>query len=312
MSAIEAKGLTKFYGDTIAVNEIDMNVEKGEIFGLIGPNGSGKTTTVKMLSTLLPPTRGSARVLGYTLGREDRKIRERIGVVQQVESYEAGLTVYQNLDVYGLLWNIPRRDRRARIEELLQTFDLANYQNKKIAELSVGTRRRLQVAREFLHEFELLFLDEPTVGLDPLSKRSLLNMIKKSKEKGTTIFLTTNMLDEADYLCDRIAILSSGRLAITATPEQLKKIYGGFKTIELQISSGDLTNLVEAIKRLESPLISTDEGGVIRIYSKDPFKLVSSIIELANKLSISVESISIKEPSLEEAFINFVESYRES
>ncbi|MEM3803608.1 MAG: ABC transporter ATP-binding protein [Conexivisphaerales archaeon] len=308
VSAVEAEDLTKAYGDILAVEGINLQINKGEIFGLIGPNGSGKTTTVKILSTLLPPTRGYAKILGYVLGKEDRKIRERIGVVQQVESYESNLTVERSLDVYGMLWNIPRKERRAKVNEVLAAFDLSSYRTKRVSELSVGLRRRLQVAREFLHEFELLFLDEPTVGLDPLAKRSLLRMLKSRTQKGLTVLLTTNMLDEAEYLCSRIAILNGGRLGIIGTPAELKARYGGFKTVEVYVTAGDINALAKSLSNYAEPgSVSVSEDSTIKIYTKDPESTFAEVLKAADKMQITLGSVSIKEPTLEQ-WINFKHS----
>jgi ABC-2 type transport system ATP-binding protein len=307
--AVKADGLTKIYGKTVAVDSLSLEVNEGEIFGLIGPNGSGKTTSVKMLSTLTKPSKGRASVLGYLLGKEDKKIRERIAVVQQIESYESNVTLERSLDLYGLLWNLPKKERRLKAEELLEMFDLTAYRNKVVSQLSVGIRRRLQVAREFMHDFELLFLDEPTLGLDPIARRSLLKMIKSCTEKGMSVLLTTNMLDEAEYLCNRVAILNSGKIAAIGTPEELKRTYGGFKTIELEVVFGEIVALYNALKSALDPLpVTTDQYGTVRIFTKEPSELLASVLDIAKKLSVEIGTISIKEPTLEQAFINFVES----
>ena len=193
--AIEAESLSKRFGSTEAVKDVSIRVGRGEIFGFLGPNGAGKTTTIGMLTTLLPPSGGGARVLGYDVRTEGKKLRSRIGVVQQGESYEYSARVEDALSLYGLLWDLPRGVRRGRTEDLLERFGLAPHRRKLVQELSVGLRRRLQVAREFLHDMDLLFLDEPTFGLDPIARRGLLEMVRESARRGLTVFLTTQILD---------------------------------------------------------------------------------------------------------------------
>src|SRR4029077_15781389 len=167
--AIDVEALSKTYGAKKAVDQVSFSVDKGEVFGFLGPNGAGKTTTIKMLTTLIPPTSGRASVLGYDLRSEAKKIRERIGVVQQQDSFDQGLKVETSLDIYGLIWNTPVEERKKRIKELVERFGMEEFRKKPTVDLSAGQRRRLQVAREFMHDMDLLFLDEPTVGLDPIA-----------------------------------------------------------------------------------------------------------------------------------------------
>src|SRR5467141_516987 len=202
--------LSRLFGDKIAVDRVSFDIARSEVFGFLGPNGAGKTTTIKMLTTLLPPSSGRATVLGYDLKTEGRKIRAQIGVVQQQDSFDQGLNVETSLDIYGLIWNVPRTERKTRIEEVIARFGMEAFRKMPTVDLSAGQRRRVQVAREFMHDMDLLFLDEPTVGLDPIARRSTLDMIKGRVSEGLTVFFTTHIMDEAEYLCDRVAIVNNG------------------------------------------------------------------------------------------------------
>ncbi|MDE1830366.1 MAG: ABC transporter ATP-binding protein, partial [Thaumarchaeota archaeon] len=202
MLCIEAKSLSKSYGDYRAVDSIDLSVESGKIFGFLGPNGAGKTTTIKLLTTLVPQTSGTINILGIDASRDPLGVRKRIGVVLQQPSYEPTLTVEKSLEKYGMMWNVDPKTRKERTEELLTAFDLQDIRKKKNDDISIGQRRRVQVAREFMHEMNLLFLDEPTVGLDPSARRALLDYIKRKVKDGLAIFFTTHILEEAEYLCD--------------------------------------------------------------------------------------------------------------
>ena len=209
MKSILARSLFKSYDGINAVDGIDLDVDEGQIFGFLGPNGAGKSTVIKMLTTLIQPTGGEITVLKINAMKDPLKIRKKIGVVLQQPSYEPTLSVEKSLDKYGMMWNIDKKTRKDRTEELLTAFNLVEIRKKRNEDLSIGQRRRVQVAREFMHDMDLLFLDEPTVGLDPTARRQLLDFLKnKVKEKNLTIFYTTHVLTEAEYLCDNIATVS--------------------------------------------------------------------------------------------------------
>src|SRR3989454_8146834 len=210
--------LSRHFGDKVAVDRVSFDIARSEVFGFLGPNGAGKTTTIKMLTTLLPPTSGSAKVVGHDLRTEGKKIREKIGVVQQQDSFDQGLNVETSMDIYGLIWDVPKRDRRTRIDEVVKRFGMKDFLKMPTIDLSSGQRRRLQVAREFLHDMDLLFLDEPTVGLDPLVRRGILDYFKEKVKEGLSIFFTTHILEEAEYLCDRIAVINQGKIVQVDTP----------------------------------------------------------------------------------------------
>lgn len=307
MLAIEARGLSRAYGATEAVRDVSLEVRSGEIFGFLGPNGAGKTTTIRMLTTLLPPTAGEARVLGYDVRTEGAKLRPRIGVVQQGESYEYTATVEDALALYAILWGVPKHERKGRIDELLRGFDLEAYRTKRVQALSVGLRRRLQVAREFLHEMDLLFLDEPTVGLDPIARRGILEAVREKARGGLTVFLTTQNLDEAETLCDRIAILQEGRVVTVDTPQALKDRFGGMKTLEVAVEAGDSEAFLTRLRA--APAISSVASGAagVRVWTRDPGEALKAVLQLGEELGLRLGNVTVHEPTLEQAFINLVE-----
>ncbi len=278
------------------------------MFGFLGPNGAGKTTTIKMLTTLLPPTSGRATVLGHDLRTEGRKIRAQIGVVQQQDSFDQGLNVETSMDIYGLIWNVPKAERRRRIDELIGHFEMEEFRKMPTVDLSAGQRRRLQVAREFIHDMDLLFLDEPTVGLDPIVRRSVLDYLKERVRQGLTIFFTTHILEEAEYLCNRIAVINQGRIVQIDTPENLKRRFGSAKAVEFKLLQGTSSEMASALS--SSPSVSRfgrDEGsGAYRVTTTRPESVIPEIYRLADRLSLTVSSIYISETTLEDAFINLV------
>ena len=227
MTILETWGLTKRFAAVTAVDDFTIAVPEGEAFGLLGPNGAGKTTVIRMLTTLLPPTAGSARVAGCDLRREPMGVRRAIGYVPQALSVDGGLTAYENLLIFAKLYDIPRRERASRLEYALALVGLTEAAGRMVREFSGGMIRRLEIAQSTLHRPRLLFLDEPTVGLDPLAREAVWQHIKKLRsELGTTLFLTTHYMEEADELCNRLAIMHRGQLAIVGSPAELKASLG--------------------------------------------------------------------------------------
>ncbi len=306
--AVRVEGLSRRFGEKNAVERISFEIRRGEVFGFLGPNGAGKTTTIKMLTTLLPPSSGRATILGHDLTTEGRKIRARIGVVQQQDSFDQGLNVETSMDIYGLIWGMPKAERRRRIEELIQRFDMKEFRKKPTIDLSAGQRRRLQVAREFIHDMDLLFLDEPTVGLDPIVRRGVLDYLKERVKGGLTIFFTTHVLEEAEYLCDRIAVINQGRIVEIDTPQNLKRRFGSAKAVEFKLLEGRSHELEAALAGLDGVVHSAqDEStGGYRITTSAPETLIPGIYALAGRLQLTVSSIYIAETTLEDAFINLV------
>ncbi|MGQ0794726.1 MAG: ATP-binding cassette domain-containing protein [Nitrosopumilaceae archaeon] len=305
MSCIETKSLSKLYGNIKAVDGIDISVDYGKIFGFLGPNGAGKTTTIKLLTTLIPPTGGSMKIFGLDAITSPLEVRKEIGVVLQQPSYEPTLTVEKSLEKYGMMWNVDKKTRKDRVEELLSAFDLKEIRNITNDELSIGLRRRVQVAREFMHEMKLLFLDEPTVGLDPSARRKLLDFIKEKVEYGLTVFFTTHLLNEAEYICDQVAIINKGKIIAVDTPEELKNKFGREKTIKIHLDTfrKDLSDLLVGIKDYE---IDFNSGTNITIRSNDSEDVLLKILQILTANNITIEDLSAVPTTLEEIFLSVV------
>ncbi|MDE1763726.1 MAG: ABC transporter ATP-binding protein [Thaumarchaeota archaeon] len=306
MLCIEARSLSKSYGNVAAVDSIDLSVESGKIFGFLGPNGAGKTTTIKLLTTLIPSSGGTVNILGIDASQDPLAVRKRIGVVLQQPSYEPTLTVEKSLEKYGMMWDVDARTRRRRVEELLSAFDLQDIRKKKNDDISIGQRRRVQVAREFMHDMDLLFLDEPTVGLDPSARRGLLDYIKGKVRDGLTIFFTTHILEEAEYLCDEIAIINRGKIIAVDSPDELKNKFGREKTIKIRV--GNVQNISDMLQGAGSYEISCDEGTVITIHSADSEQVLVKILQVLNSNNVTVEDLSVVPTSLEEIFLTVVKN----
>jgi len=307
-TAVRVDALSRHFGDKAAVDGISFEIQRAEVFGFLGPNGAGKTTTIKMLTTLLPPTSGKATVLGFDLATQGREIRPRIGVVQQQDSFDQGLTVETSMDIYGMVWDVPKAERRKRIDVLVERFGMQEFRKKPTIDLSAGQRRRLQVAREFIHDMDLLFLDEPTVGLDPIVRRSVLDYLKERVKEGLTIFFTTHVLEEAEYLCDRIAVINQGRIVEIDTPENLKRRFGSAKAVEFKLLQGSSPEMAAALGSLDgvSHQVQDESTGAYRVTTSTPETVIPGIYRLADRLHLTVSSIYIAETTLEDAFINLV------
>jgi ABC-2 type transport system ATP-binding protein len=305
---ISVHELRKYYKNNIrAIDGISFNVEYGKVFGFLGPNGAGKTTTIKVLTTLIRPSSGKIHIFGKDIVKHSSEIRKRIGVVLQQPSFEANLTVERALNLYGFLWGLANEKRKDKLRELLQAFDLENLKNTKNDELSIGQRRRVQVAREFMHDMDLLFLDEPTVGLDPSARRMLLDYIKKQVKAGLTVFFTTHIMEEAEYLCDEIAIIDKGKILAFDTPAGLKQKYGGSKAIEIKLKDTSARSVLHLVSRVANNSdIDIPETNTVSIGSVNAQEMVVKIFELLSENGVQIESISIAPPSLEDVFLTIV------
>jgi len=304
---VHVSDLRKNYGQVRAVDGVSFGVEYGKVFGFLGPNGAGKTTTIKVLTTLVHPSSGTVRIFGKDIVKHQREIKKRIGVVLQEPSFEANLTVERALELYGLMWSVPGEKRRDRARELIEKFDLESFKSMKNDELSIGQRRRVQVAREFMHDSELLFLDEPTMGLDPAARRTLLDYVNKHVQGGLTVFFTTHIMEEAEYLCDEIAIINKGRMIATDTPAGLKQKYGGVKAIEIKLKDSTTQSVMHIIRPIVSgSVIETPAEGTIRISSTEAQEMLVKIIVSLSKNSVQIESISVNPPTLEEVFLSVI------
>jgi len=306
MKSIFARSLFKSYEDINAVDGIDLDIDEGQILGLLGPNGAGKSTVIKLLTTLIQPTSGKISVLEIDAVNEPLSIRKKIGVVLQQPSYEPTLSVEKSLEKYGMMWDLDKKTRMDRTEELLIAFNLVEIRKKRNEDLSIGQRRRVQVAREFMHDMDLLFLDEPTVGLDPTARRQLLDFLKNQvKEKNLTIFYTTHVLTEAEYLCDNIAIINKGKIITVDSPNELKKRFGREKTIKIHVSSNTeaLGNLLENIQDCK---IEFNTGATITIHSTESEVVLMSILKILNQNNIAIDDLSAIPTNLEEVFLKVV------
>lgn len=301
-SAIVVRDLTKTFNDIVAVNHISFEIEQGEIFGLLGPNGAGKTTTLSMLSTMLKPSSGTAEIQGINIEKDEDGVRKAIGIVFQDQSLDEELTARENMDFHGRLYRIPPEIRKQRIDELLHLVELQERKDDIVKTFSGGMRRRLEIARGLLHHPSVLFLDEPTLGLDPQTRNHLWQYIATlSKEKNITIILTTHYMEEADRLCNRVAIIDHGTIIALDTPQNLKDGIGGdvvtIKTPDTEAVSRILTE--PWVLRLET---HDDE---VRISLQNADQHISTIITLLNQYTIPITSVSIHKPTLEDVFLSF-------
>jgi ABC-2 type transport system ATP-binding protein len=301
-----AKSLHKTYGSVKAVDGIDLSVKSGQVFGFLGPNGAGKSTTIKLLTTLIPPSSGKLNILGIDAIKNPLEIRNKIGVVLQQPSYEPTLSVEKSLEKYGMMWNVNHKKRSDRVEELITAFDLQEFRKKRNEDLSLGQRRRVQVAREFMHDMELLFLDEPTVGLDPTARRKLLDFLKNKIKTGLTIFFTTHVLTEAEYICDEIAIMNRGKIIAVDTPQELKNRFGSEKTIKIHLSQVQekIHNLLKDVKDCK---IDFNTGTNITIHSDESEIVLLKTLQILNENGISIEDLTAMPTNLEEIFLKIVE-----
>ena len=302
MMAIHVENLTKRFGDFTAVDAISFDIKKGEIFGLLGPNGAGKTTTISMLSTLLDPTSGNAQVNDIDIQEDQDGVRKSIGIVFQDQSLDEELTAWENMDFHGRLYRIPKEVREERITDLLQLVELEERKESLVKTFSGGMRRRLEIARGLLHEPAVLFLDEPTLGLDPQTRNHLWTYIQTlNHTKGITIILTTHYMDEADRLCDRIAIIDRGTIIAMDTPEELKKRVG---SDVVTVTSPDSERIAQEIS---APWISGAEqhDGQVTIRLHDAEEHITELIRLFGDHGYAITSVSIHKPTLEDVFLHY-------
>jgi ABC-2 type transport system ATP-binding protein len=287
----------------VAVDDVSFTVKKGEIFGLLGPNGAGKSTLIRILTTLLSATSGSARVGPYPIAREPEQIRSIIGVCPQNSTLDLELTAYDNLEFYGKLVNVEDRVLDARIRELLEMTDLTNRMHAKVSTFSGGMRRKLEIVRAFIHHPLILFLDEPTIGLDPESRREVWQQIELLNEEQTTIILTTHYMDEAEKLCHRIAFVDKGRLIALDTLENLKQLLPEGDLIEIGCEQLD-EGLLSAIRGTPEIRLTQVKGKKLIISAHNGSQALPRIYDLFEQHSVPITSLLIHSPSLEDVFIH--------
>ena len=302
MKAIKTEDLTRRFGDLVAVDKVSLEIGKGELFGMLGPNGAGKTTFAKMLSTLLKPTSGYAEVWGSDVTSKQDEVRRCIGVVFQDPSVDDKLTGRENLDFHGRMYDMERKMREKRITEVLELVDLTEKADIQLEVYSGGMQRRLEIARGLMHRPKVLFLDEPTLGLDVQTRRHIWDYIRTlNRKEGVTIFLMTHYMEEADYLCGRIAIIDKGRIIALDTPQNLKRLVGA-DVISIEADSDYLLDLLQSFDWVEWV---REEDGVTNLGVKDGKARIPEIVMAAHEATITVKAVSLHEPNLEDVFLKF-------
>jgi len=309
MKAIEVENLTKRFdnrgGAIVALDHISFNVENGEIFGMLGPNGSGKTTLIKTLTTLLKPTSGFARVAGFDVTKHKDSVRAAIGVVFQEPALDWRLTGRENLDFHARMYGMKRKEREERLEKVLKLVELEDKADLLVDKYSGGMKRRLELARGFMHHPGILFLDEPTLGLDTHTRRTIWNYIKElNREEGVTIVLTTHYMEEADYLCDRVGIMDHGKIIALDRPENLKNLIGSdMVSLELN-NAGDADN-IEVFKKLDFIRNMKVYHNYVILKMERADIRIPAIMELAAREGIEIRAVNLRKPSLEDVFLHF-------
>jgi len=295
MPIIETKKLTKKFDKLTAVNKLDLSINEGEIFGLLGPNGAGKTTTLSMLATLIPPTDGTASVNGFDVKKESSKVRSSIGFVFQDPSSDDLLTGRENLYLHALMYGVEMKNIDKKMDQVLKLVDLTDRQHERMKKYSGGMRRRLELARGLLHEPKILFLDEPTLGLDPQTREHIWSYIKKlTTEKKVTIILTTHYMEEADRLCDRLAIIDHGKVVALDTPTKLKKSLGG-DVVTIKAKNPDITG----VKKLSYVKNVKHDDGTITLTVDNAGSHLQEILKIVG----CVEMVEMRSPTLHDVFI---------
>jgi ABC-2 type transport system ATP-binding protein len=303
--AIEVDKLTKRFGTFVAVDAVSFDVQAGEVFGLLGPNGAGKTTLIRMLTTLTPPSAGTARVGGHDIIHDATAVRNTIGVIPQALTSDPELTARENMMFHAKIYGVDSRERDALINRLLASVDLEKFADGLVGSFSGGMRRRLEIARGLVHSPRILFLDEPTTGLDPVSRTNVWEMIRKLQaDQHLTILLTTHYMDEADQLCDRIAIVDHGKLAALDTPSKLKDSVPGTDVVEAEFANAP-ADWLEQLKRLPAVIDVKDQNGVVHISSHDGPALVEALMDTAREKKVTVRRVTVQGTTLDDVFLHY-------
>jgi ABC-2 type transport system ATP-binding protein len=287
----------------VALDALDLDINEGEFFGLLGPNGAGKTTTIGILTTRVVPTAGSARVSGVDVATDAVRVRTHIGVVPQRPNPDRSLNALENLVYHAAYFGIPRASAEASAKQLLERLDIADKAEAKVDQLSGGQQQRLMIARALIHEPDVLFLDEPTVGLDPQARLDLWAILRDLHNQGRTIIMTTHYMEEADRLCDRIGIVDRGKLLALDTPARLKERAPGGTLIELQLDA-DPQPIIGAVTALEGVLRAEARESVLRVFSERGGRIISPLIQIVEDAGLHVKNIGLTEPSLETLFVS--------
>lgn len=306
MYAIDVKELVKRYGTVAALKGVSFSINKGEFFGLLGPNGAGKTTLIRILTTLLKATSGSARMLGIEVGKDNTAVRRLIGVVPQAMTSDLDLTGWENMDIYARFYSMPKKERKIRIDYLLERIGLSERKNDLVAAYSGGMRRRLEIAKGLVHKPAILILDEPTIGLDPQSRHAVWDLlINLRKEDTLTILLTTHYMEEAEFLCERIAIIDHGEIVAIDTLEGLKKVIPTKDIVEVTITGTASEHIIEEIKSLPAVQSVISADGKLRISVENGAQAIPLLLDKIEASGGKANSILLKQQTLEDVFIHF-------
>lgn len=305
MYSIETKSLTKSFGDVTAVDDISFSVKSGEIFGFLGPNGAGKSTTIMILTTLLKPTSGHALISGFDVFENPKQVRQNIGYVQQETTVDEYLTGRENLLLQAKLNHIPKDQINKRIDEVLELIELTEKQNEPVVTYSGGMRKRLDIAGGLLHRPKVLFLDEPTVGLDIQTRRKIWQYIRKIHEEfEMTIFLTTHYMEEADQLCDRIGIIDGGKIQVIDTPENMKNAMGN-EVISIVLEGENHTAFISELQKIEFVNKINEDDSKLTLFASNGTEVIPKIFQISSELKIKITSISLTQPTLDDVFISY-------
>ena len=299
--AIEAKELTKYYGDFLAVDHISFSVDRGEIFGFLGPNGAGKSTTIRMLTGISLPSSGSAEIMGYDIVKQSVAAQTLMGIVPDISNIYTELTAWQNLDFTGKLYGIPKEKRDKKNRELLERFELYDRKDEKVEGYSRGMRRKVCIAMALVNDSKILYLDEPTSGLDVKSVRGIRDLIRSLNEEGLTVFLTTHNLKEANQMCDRIAVINRGKIAAIDTPERLKGAMQRSQSIEISFENHSDTPTLE---ELPGVIDTEKRGDKLRLVTSNPKETLRGLCKLIEENSLDILSLNTRGASLEDVFLD--------
>jgi ABC-2 type transport system ATP-binding protein len=305
-AAMAVEHIVKRYGDFEAVKGVSFSVAEGEIFGLLGPNGAGKSTLIRMMTTLIPVTAGRAMVAGHDVTKDPDEVRRMIGVIPQALTSDPDLTVEENLSIYAKLYSVPRAQREKNIAEVLGAVDLLKWRGAPTKTLSGGMRRRLEIARGLVHDPRIFFLDEPTTGLDPVSRIAVWEMLNKLKNsRNLTILITTHYMEEADKLCDRIAIVDHGNLVALGTPVELKNSVAGANVVEVQFDR-EAEEWRERLQKLSGVTsVQPESAGFYRVITTSGSKTTMELVEMAAQLGETLTSLSVQNTSLDDVFVHY-------